>query len=202
MPSSSNSIVLKRKLTGARIAAHDGGGLKAIATPGRFDLKEIQRRAFERGQAVERERGSKSFAAIAETLKRQLAEESARRAADRARVEEFAARLALMVAEKLVHRSLAAQDHDVAGLVTELLAELGPAAEGGMKLRLSPSDHKLLLDAAARGELDLTGIDAAADPGMKPGGAVLANEEIEYWSSLNDRIERLREAVLKEANHA
>ncbi len=169
--------------------------------PARFDLKEIQRRAFERGRSLEREQGSRAFAALCEELQAQLAAQNAAREADRRRVEEFAARLALAVAEKLTFTTIDSAAHDVAGLVRTLLSELGTAAEETVRIRLSPGDHGLLLETAARGELSTEGLEITADQDLGPGSAVLATDEVEYWSDLNDRIERLRGITLNEAAH-
>jgi flagellar biosynthesis/type III secretory pathway protein FliH len=201
VPSSSNEILFARPLADARIVVHDGARGPQRSGPARFDLKEIQRRAFERGQAVERERGSRAFAALCAELREQVAAQAAAREDDRRRVEEFATRLALVVAEKLTFATIDAASHDVAGLVRTLLGELGAPAEETVRIRLSPGDHGLLLESAARGELNIEGLEISPDQALQSGSAVLATDEVEYWSDLNDRIERLRGIALAEAAH-
>ncbi|MCB9834128.1 MAG: hypothetical protein H6807_16825 [Planctomycetes bacterium] len=194
--------MFKRRPAVIKLALHDGSDGPEPHLGGRFNLKELQRRAFERGQAVEREHGSRAFAALCARLEAQARTQTEARENDRRRLEEFATRLALMVAEKLTYSRIATGEHDVAAMVRELLGELGPAAEGApVKLRLFPGDHALVLEAAARGELALDGIAVTADPTIGAGCAVLATDEVEYWSMLNDRIERLRQELIAESNH-
>ena len=127
MPSSSSETVrFTRRLADARIGAQDGRSGEA---PGRFGMKEIQRRAYERGVEVERRRFASSLSGMIETVTASVRELEARAAADRAEIAEFATRLGLAVAEKILVRAIDEAEYDIPGIVAAMLEEIGARGE-------------------------------------------------------------------------
>ena len=200
--SSRERIVLKRRLTGVRLALTDvpGGG-----PSGHSRLKEVQRRAYERGVAHEREQWTKKLDRLAAEVAAERADAGRRRAAEAAEIESFAVRLAAQVAEKLVHGAVAAGRHDVRAMVADLLEQLSLAESApGPEIRMHPDDHAHLVASLAERPASRP-LDAAAlvpDPGVTRGSFLLRTEDTTLYSVLSERLESLRARLLDVAKGA
>ncbi|MEZ6195538.1 MAG: hypothetical protein R3F20_07395 [Planctomycetota bacterium] len=173
--------------------------LAAPAGDGRehFDIKELQRRAFERGRQVEREAARQPLARICSGLEKLVAETEARTAADRTRVEEFAVSLAMAVAERLTHALVDAHAHDVNAMVHDLLASTGVDEGSEIRLIMNPEDRGRLEEYGPGSPLE--GVAIEVDPALPLGDMALRGRHHETWSRMTERLEQARERLTEEA---
>ena len=166
----------------------------------RFDMKEVQRRAFERGVAVERAKYSKTLGEMLELVKTQSAQLESDMISDREKIEAFAVRLSLLVAENLTRTIIDQDQHDVVQMVRDLLDEVDGETRGkGLVLKLNPADHGALLDAAANTEIDITGIETVPDPQTEVASPRLIGGDTEYYAKLTERLEQIRSSMIEES---
>jgi flagellar biosynthesis/type III secretory pathway protein FliH len=173
-----------------------------------LEIKEIQRRAFDRGRACEREELGARLAGLLQGLSASLEALDERRRKDREELARFGVDLALAVAESLVGRALAAGAHDARRLAETLLEEALPGlGAGALEIAVNPADLEAVRDlgregaSAAPGRLRVVG-DAAlprAACRIRAGGAeVLADPGLR----LQAIAERLRGLAAGEAPDA
>jgi flagellar biosynthesis/type III secretory pathway protein FliH len=114
-------------------------------------LKEVQRRAFERGREVERERAAEEIAHLLAKVEEAVAALDAMRAAERAECARFAVEVATAVAAELVGAAAASGAHDVARGAEAMLEEALPGLGGGpIELAAHPADLDALSEWAGR----------------------------------------------------
>ena len=200
---SSKQIVFKRPLIDCRVALQDYGEAAGDGPKSRFGLKELQRRAFERGVSVERAKYSRMLSEMLELVKEQSSQMVRGMAADRERMEVFAVGLALQVAENLTRSMVDQEQHDVVKMVQDLLGELDSGTKAkGLTLRLNPKDHAALLDAAANAEINLSEIETLPDSEVAVASPRLSGGDTEYYADLNERLTEIRGTLTEEAIHA
>ena len=162
------------------------------------DLKAAQRRAFERGREVAREELGPALSGAAAALEKAAAGFLEARERERREVEEFAVRLACLVAGDLVGRTVAAESHDVRALVRRLLDEVLPdAGPGSVELRGHPDDL-VRLDPQLLGGEGAGRVRLVPDPDLEPGCYRVTGEGLEVRSDVNDRLEAVRDRILAE----
>jgi flagellar biosynthesis/type III secretory pathway protein FliH len=116
------------------------------------ELKEIQRRAFERGRACEREAFADRLAGLLGGLADARQAVDAMRAEERRNLARFGVEVALAVAKSVVGRAVDAGAHDVKALVDSLLEEALPGlGTGPLQVAVSPADLAALGDFAGAG---------------------------------------------------
>jgi flagellar biosynthesis/type III secretory pathway protein FliH len=133
------------------------------------ELKEIQRRAFERGQARERETFTGALAGLLESLAEAGAKLDAMRAEERRNLARFGVEVAMAVARHVVGTAVAAGSHDPKALVEALLEEALPGlGTGPLQVAVSPADLTALEDFAGAGApASVAGrIRVVADPAL------------------------------------
>ncbi|MEE9391625.1 MAG: FliH/SctL family protein [Planctomycetota bacterium] len=195
--SSSLSVAFARRPIDAKIGLHDRSGHHA-SSPSSFDLKEIQRRAFERGRLVEREQSGVPLQVLVRKLSDYVATLEQSRVADSQRVEEVGVRLGLHVAEQLTRKVLADNEHDSRALVETAISEIRARKETGpLTIELATGDHSRLLDAFAGRKPK--GIELRENASLSPGDFVIQGNNVEYWSSMNERLEALRTRLIEES---
>ncbi len=165
------------------------------------EVKEIQRRAFERGRAVEAAEWSHRLEKLLGALAAAEAELRRAREADRRSAEAFAARLAAVAAERLVHAVVEEGRHDIRAMVQGVLAEVGVApGDEGVRVRLNPEDHALLTTWGQAAPAE-DGIAWTPDPAMPRGSFEVSHRGIDFYASLTERLEAVRALWLEEAQH-
>lgn len=171
--------------------------------PNAFGIKDIQRRAFERGVTVERAKYSATLNELLALVKAQAEAVQQGIEADRERIEGFAVRLALQVAEKLTRSIVDAEAHDVVAMVKDLMREVDSDTKSkGITLRLNPRDHAAVVEAADATQIDVTGINLVTDPATPMGSPVLVGGDTEYYADLTERLAEIRSAMIEESLHA
>lgn len=201
--SSSETITFRRKPAGMKLALYDldtGPG----QDPPRLDIKELQRRAFERGVALERQQSSTLLHGIAQQLETAAREIEQRRAQDRAAVEEFSVKLGMMVAQRLVGTTIEEGRHDPAAMVREIIdAAVPDAVDGPVRVLVHPDDHVRLLSIDEGTEEPLpAAVELVPEPAMERGSFRVEYGDNEYWSHMNERIAALSARLLQEAEDA
>ncbi len=200
--SSNNQVVFRKAPSDFVLAVCDVPSAEGSARR-RFDMKEVQRRAFERGVGVERAKYSATLKAMLDLVKSQSDQLQTGLIADRQRIEAFAVRLALQVAENLTRRTIDQNQHDVVQMVKDLLEEVDSDTKGrGLTLKLNPADHTALLDAAANTEISLSEIDVVPDPQTAIASPRLIGGDTEYYANMNERLEQIRGSLIEESQHA
>lgn len=184
----------------AETTATAGAGSTPAADARRrhFDIKELQRRAFERGRAVERERLAGPTKALIDRLAQEADARARTEVDDRSRVEDFAVSLALAVAERLTHALVAHREHDVRAMVQELLerSSAGGEANEELQLALEPDDHARLVEMG----ISLPeGLTLTGDASLAPGDLRLRGRHHETWARLSERLESVRHEFVEEA---
>lgn len=178
-----------------------GGPPPSEAVRRHFDIKELQRRAFERGREVERQRLAPP---ITELLERMAAAEAARESAhvdDRRRVESFAVGLAMAVAERLTRALVSNREHDVRAMVEDLLERSGARDQDDeqLVLALDPEDHARLMELGMNLPEQMS---AVGDPSLSAGDLVLRGRHHETWARLDEQLEKVRHELLEESQSA
>ncbi len=203
MPSSSNNTIRFQKRPRDFILAISDNGGPGDSRRRRFDMKEVQRRAFERGVAVERERHATLIRDMVATVSEQSAQLSAALQADREKIESFAVQLALHIAEDLTRTLVDRSEYDVLAMVRDLIGELedGPVQDQ-LILKLHPVDHAVLLEAAAGGEIHLDELEVVPDESLPKASPKLIGGDIQYFANLHDRMTQLRNRLTEESRHA
>ena len=195
--SSNLTVSFARRPIDVKIALHDRARSETDAE-NNFDLKEIQRRAFERGRQVERDQGSAPLQALARKLTDHVNQLEQARIVESKRVEEVGVRLGLHVAEQLTRRVLAEGEHDARSMVEDAISEIrGRKETGPLQVDLAAKDHSRLLDAF--GGQTPEGIELRENPSLAPGDFIVQGDNVEYWSSMNERLEALRTRLIEES---
>ena len=192
---------LPRPLANARLSVADSR--KGPAGPKRgVTIKELQRRAFERGRAVEREESAGLVRAISQRLDEAVVRHLEGLRQDREQIEEFAVKLALLVARKAVKTSLDSEGVDVGVLVNDALSEIDfSARKGGVTVQLHPSDHTLLLPIIAAGEWDPREVIFEENASLNRGDVRITAGHAEFYSSVMERLCELERELTREAKH-
>jgi hypothetical protein len=168
------------------------------------EVKELQRKAFERGRAVEAAEWTHRFSKLLEQLGRAQRSLEEAREEDRRDAETFAARLAALAAEKLLRVLVDDGRYDVVSMVRAVLDEIGFAASGpGVKVRMHPDDHAALAAAlrAEPGQVFAGGIEWAADPAVPKASFDVSAGGTEFYAHLAERLEVLRALWVEESRH-
>ena len=164
------------------------------------EVKDLQRRAYERGRAHATEEQGVALAAAIEALSRAAA--ATREACEQLLNEgsAFAVRLACVMTEELVGRALDAEHHDVRSLLDRSLAELFPDGlpETRITLRGHPDDLARL--AAPLREKGGT-IELRPDSEAARGAFRVECQDLLFETSVLDRLEQMRERLLAEVDH-
>jgi flagellar biosynthesis/type III secretory pathway protein FliH len=128
--------------------APQGGGAEPPCVPLRpLEIKEIQRRAFERGRDVERERVAERLGSLVASLESSVKALEEARTREREELASFGVELAVAVAEHLVGTAIRAGTHDVRRLVDLLLEEALPGlGQAPLQLAVNPADLDALGD--------------------------------------------------------
>ena len=168
----------------------------------RLDIKELQRRAFERGREVERQEASTRLAALVKQLAESAADLTRRRKLDEERASTFAVELSTLIAERVTRTVLREGGHDVEALVNEVIAAMGTIqAQSGIEVRLAPEDHARVISAIAGDAFEGQGLAFVADRALAPGTLRMIAGDTEFHSSALERIEELRIELREEARH-
>ncbi len=121
--------------TPAPVQSGTAGGLSV------GELKDLQRRAFERGCEFERRAIATRFSGLLVSLERAIEQLEHDRATDRAACATFAVEVALGVADQLVGSAVRDGAHDVRKIVETLLHEALPAlGDAALVVALNPAD--------------------------------------------------------------
>lgn len=194
---SSDLVRLHAPLHDAVVAVQDGPERRRHH---RIDIKELQRRAYERGVTTERERISNTVEKILSGVASDVRTSLERAESDRAGMEEFAVRLATVVAEKLVGRVLDEGSHDVVAMVRDVLEDIVEAdRKQGVTVRLNPEDESTLRSAISDGTFSGEGLDIVGDPRLDRGSFAVVAGECELMADMTDRLEKLRGRLIEEA---
>ncbi len=195
------SLRLPRPIANVRLSVADSQ--KGPAGPKRgITIKELQRRAFERGRALEREESAGLVRAITRKLDETVTRHLEALRADRERIEDFAVKLALLVARKAVKTALDSEGVDVGVLVRDALSEIDfSARKGGVTVHLHPSDHALILPIVAGGEWDPREVVFEEDPSLNRGDVRIVAGHAEFYSSVMERLSNLERELIREAKH-
>jgi flagellar biosynthesis/type III secretory pathway protein FliH len=115
-------------------------------------LKEVQRKAFERGRRYEREQVAAEVGALLARLEESVQALDAMRAAEKADAARFAVEIATAVVEELVGSAIRTGAHDAGRLAASMLEEALPGIGAGpIELAVNPADRDALADFATRG---------------------------------------------------
>lgn len=174
----------------AEVPATGGAGGLSVA-----ELKELQRRAFERGAAAARaELAAKFDAAFADLRRAKEACERERRA-ERDAAGPFAVELALGLADEVVGATLRDGRHDVRGLVETAVDEALPLADGSpLVAELHPEDLARLEQILALRPLAAGAVVLRANPSAPRGSCRVAAGGAEVAC---DPAERMRAAAAR-----
>jgi flagellar biosynthesis/type III secretory pathway protein FliH len=171
------------------------------------ELKEIQRRAYERGRAVEKEELAARLGSLLDQLASAAQALDAARKADREHLARFGVEVAMAAAGTLVGAVVQSKTHDVRAQVDLLLEEALPGiGPGSIQIAVNPADLQALSDLtgpggppAIAGRLTITG-----DPELPQGACRIRAEGGEFLADPEVRLaaiaERLR--TMAAAEHA
>ncbi|HYC76230.1 MAG TPA: FliH/SctL family protein [Planctomycetota bacterium] len=195
------------------VATPDGAGASGAAAPAAPqtaapaagvtapELKEMQRRAFERGVAFARHKFAERLDAALAAVDASRRELEASRAAERPAVAAFAVELAVGLAEEMTGCTLRAGRHDVRAAVEAAVAEALPTAAGAPLIaHLNPEDLAELEQAVAVRPLQAAA-DATlrGDPTLRRGACRVTCGGAELLCDPHDRLRaaaaRLRQAA-------
>ncbi len=195
------SLRLPRPVANVRLSVTDSR--KGPAGPKRgVTIKELQRRAFERGRAVEREESAGLVRAISQRLDESTVRHLEALRQDREQIEEFAVKLALLVARKAVKTALDSEGVDVEVLVSDALSEIDfSSRKGGVTVQLHPSDHALLLPIIAGGEWDPREVVFEENASLNRGDVRITAGHAEFFSSVMERLGNMERELTREAKH-
>ena len=167
------------------------------------ELKDLQRRAYERGAELARVELAKSFDdALKETLKARSALEAERKALREA-AGGFVTELAIGLAEEMLGAALRDGRHDVRRLVEAAVAEALPVADAGpMTAALHPDDLAELEQAIALKPLSAArDVELRGDPGLRRGACRILSGGAEVSADPTERFKlaavRVRAAAAK-----
>lgn len=182
-----------------RLAAHDVAA-GADDHSRHFGIKEIQRRAFERGVEVERAKYSTTLSQILGLVQGQAIELDARMNADREKIEGFAVRLALEIAENLTRSIIDAEAHDVVKMVKDMMNEVDPDTKArGVTLKLHPRDHAAVVEAAQATQISLEDIEVVSDSSTALGSPMLKGGDTHYYADMTERLAEIRSSMIEES---
>jgi flagellar biosynthesis/type III secretory pathway protein FliH len=162
------------------------------------ELKDIQRRAFERGRTVERDELAASLGTVLARIADAAALLESARRADREYLGRFGVEVALAAASQIVGAAVASKEHDVRAQVEALLEEALPATgPGALQIAVNPADLETLSSLAGpggppglAGRLTLAG-DASIAPGacrIRAGGAEFLADPKARLVAIADRL--------------
>lgn len=170
------------------------------------ELKEIQRRAFERGRVVEREELAARLGTLLEQLASAAQALDAARKADRDHLARFGVEVAMAAAGSLVGAAVLAKTHDVRAQVGLLLEEALPGVgPGPLQVAVNPADLQALSDLTGQGgpPATLGRLTLAGDPDLPQGACRIRAEGGEFLADPKVRLvamaDRLR--ALAAAEH-
>lgn len=171
-----------------------------------FEIKEIQRRAFERGQAVAHAALDAQLGKLMAALDRAVADLGAARLRDHAELESFGVELAMTVAAQVVGEAVRTGACDVRALAMSVIEEALPGLGAGeVRLLVNPEDLASLGAFASSRDSREGRIRVAADPDVGRGGCRLEAAGAEVIADPKARLaaiaERLR-AVAAEKHDA
>jgi flagellar biosynthesis/type III secretory pathway protein FliH len=192
------STAPKRVLLALADPASDGA-------PGRSHIKDLQRRAFERGVAVEREQWTKKIEKLAAQVSSHVQSSIMQRTASTGEIEEFAVRLALVIAEDLTRAAVDESRHDVRAMVAEVVAEIGGrGVPKRLEIRMHPDDHAHLVAAMAEKPAERSWAEATLipDSSLARGSFIVTDEDSSFYSIMSERLEGLRTRLLDSARTA
>ncbi len=199
---SNNVIKFTQAPSNFIVAAQDAGSAPE-EQGNRFNMKEIQRRAYERGVSVERAKYSGTLKEILELVRGQAEQIKEAMVTDREKIESFAVKLAVGVVEKLTCTLVDEGRYDVVAMVSALLDEVdNDTRSNGLTLKLNPHDHQAILEGAENTGISLDGIDIVADAMIPKGSPHLVGGDTEYYADMNERLEQLSKTLIEESHHA
>jgi flagellar biosynthesis/type III secretory pathway protein FliH len=162
------------------------------------ELKDLQRRAFERGRAFEREHAVLALQGLLAGLEGAIKALDELRAAERRDVAQFAVLVALAAAEELVGSAVRSGGHDVRGLVDAMLEEALPGiGQGPVEVAVNPDDLGALTGLAGpEAPPELSGrVRVAGDPALpraacrvRAGGAEILSDPRLRLAAMAERL--------------
>lgn len=198
---SNNVIKFSQAPSNFVVAAQDAGFVPE-EQGNRFNMKEIQRRAYERGVSVERAKYSATLKELLDLVRIQADQIKEAIVTDREKIEGFAVKLAVGVAEKLTCTMVEEGSYDVVAMVGALLEEVdSDTRSNGLTLKLNPSDHQAILEGAENTAICLDGIEAVADAMTPKGSPHLIGGDTEYYADMSERLEQLGKTLVEESHH-
>jgi len=160
------------------------------------DLKELQRKAYERGYAHAVEQRGASMEAASSALTEAAEALRAARARDEEELAGFAVRLATTIAEQLVGEVIDQGEHDVNEMVRRVLDAVMPEVdEGTAELHGHPEDLELLPTTLLHGS---TALKRHGDPSMDRGSFRVHAGDIEFYSGVEERLSAIRDRLIQE----
>jgi flagellar biosynthesis/type III secretory pathway protein FliH len=211
---SRDRVALPRGIVALRVLPADGAAPAPAAMSSGcvpmppLELKELQRRAFDRGQAVERDALGSRLGALMTGLERAIAELGEARARDRAELAAFGVDLAMAVAARVVGDAIQAGRHDVVGLVESVLDEARPGlGSAPVQVFVHPADFDALAEfPAARERACGDRIHVAADPAVtrggcriEAGGAEVLADPIARLGAIGERLRSVADGERRDA---
>lgn len=177
-------------------------GAPAEKTTTAFDVKAIQRKAFERGREVEAEQSTNVLRRAATTLQQEAEALRGARASDAAQVEEFCIQLAHVLAEHVVGRMVDLEQHDVRATARRILDDALPDLDAPeVTMFAHPNDLALLPDGFGA-EGGGPAIRVAPDPRLARGSFRVQAQGAEYYSGISERLAEAKDRLLEEVQRA
>ncbi|RMG09135.1 MAG: hypothetical protein D6731_20370 [Planctomycetota bacterium] len=182
------SSELHRIRLSAPVLAVRAGRREVLLSGAPVDVESERARAYRRGLREGQEVAQRQLAPLLASLGERLREQSEEASAALRAVEARLVELALVVAERIVAREVAAGRHDVQALVARVLEQ---AQEATQAILFAHPDDLARLEECAPPDLRLE-----ADPSLRPGEIVLESPTGRIVATIEAQLANVRHALL------
>lgn len=193
--SNSETIAFSRRPVGFLLAVSDC----AKASAARVDVKELQRRAYDRGVEVERSAWTNRLDRLLVTLENQIEDEQRKRAAEEEELKRFAISLAMETAGRLTGSVVNADSHNPRNIVNDILGEIeADGVRGAVSIHMHPDDHQRVTTGSEDRPLDgVLSVQLVQDPSVAAGNFKTHGDDVSHYTLMTERLDRMKTRLLR-----
>jgi flagellar assembly protein FliH len=155
------------------------------------DVEAIKQAAYGQGYAAGEqagaERAAKQFESVMESFCRTTEELAAYKPALRAEAEQELVKLALIIAQRVIHREVQVDRSSVVGIVRACIGRINEAEIH--RLRVNPADAEVVADYFR--QTGRTEIEIVPDHSVAPGGAILHTSQGQLDARLESQLREI-----------
>jgi flagellar biosynthesis/type III secretory pathway protein FliH len=170
------------------------------ATDRNIDVKELQRRAFERGSTVEREAWTGRLDRLLATLEGQVERQNTHYEDAREEIIAFAVGLAMAATERLLGCVVGADNHDPRSIVDNILGEIeAGGGRGSVQIHMHPDDYRRVGTSADDRPLDgAMQVQLVSDPSLSRGNFQTHGDEVSHFATLSKRLQAMTDVLIQQ----